>query len=122
MLVYGCLQYCHDVAHAASTISKHSVGLCNCASLLELSGCQDSLIVFHNRSPKAKQKLTTVSLLPGAECSDAQTQASAVACDININDGTNYFICLSGDAAGGCRSQELGTFSSDCTSSCVIMS
>ncbi|KAL0052125.1 hypothetical protein WJX82_008316 [Trebouxia sp. C0006] len=56
------------------------------------------------------------------ECSDAQTQASAVACDININDGTNYFICLSGDAAGGCRSQELGTFSSDCTSSCVIMS
>jgi len=26
-LVYGCLQYCHDVAHAASTISKHSVGM-----------------------------------------------------------------------------------------------
>ena len=59
--------------------------------------------------------------MSGAECSDAQKYASATACDININDGTRYFICLSGDAAGGCRSQELGTFSSDCTSSCVIL-
>ena len=56
----------------------------------------------------------------GAECSPAQTQTSAAACDINISDGTRYYICLAGDAAGGCRSQELGTFSSDCTASCII--
>ena len=65
--------------------------------------------------------LTSALCSYGAECSEAQKQASAAACNINLDDGTNYFICLAGDAAGGCRTQELGTFSSDCTASCVIM-
>ncbi|KAL0027380.1 hypothetical protein WJX79_006480 [Trebouxia sp. C0005] len=63
------------------------------------------------------------NLKQAIECSDAQKQASVTACGLDpsySSDGLHYFICLSGDAAGGCRSQEEGTFSSDCTSSCVI--
>lgn len=40
--------------------------------------------------------------LCGAACSSAQTTASAEACNINISDGTRYYICLAGTAAGGC--------------------
>ncbi|KAL3152736.1 hypothetical protein ABBQ38_012327 [Trebouxia sp. C0009 RCD-2024] len=55
------------------------------------------------------------------ECSSGERATAAAECDINVTDGTNYFICLSGMSAGGCRAQAQGTFGSDCTRSCVIM-
>lgn len=56
----------------------------------------------------------------GAECSPGQAATSANECNIDITDGTRYFVCLSGVAAGGCRTQSQGTFGSACTRSCVI--
>ena len=61
------------------------------------------------------------SIALSAECSEGQKTTSAAECNINVNDGTRYFICLSGVAAGGCRSQAQGTFGSACSRSCVIL-
>ncbi|KAL3156222.1 hypothetical protein ABBQ32_012502 [Trebouxia sp. C0010 RCD-2024] len=54
------------------------------------------------------------------ECSPGQKATSAAECNIDVTDGTNYFICLAGMSAGGCRAQAQGAFGSDCTRSFVI--
>ena len=48
------------------------------------------------------------------------TEDFAAACNINTSDGTQHFVCLTGVAAGKCRSQSQGAFGNDCALSCLI--
>lgn len=50
-----------------------------------------------------------------------QKATAANECGIDTSGATNYFICLTGKEAGGCRSQSQGEFGGDCSSSCVIL-